>query len=126
MTEISLLDVKNLSITLGCSGYGITPVEGVSFSVAPGEVLGIVGESGSGKSLTLRSIIGLLPKRSHVGGSLNLFGKSYDPNTMRGHGIAMIFQEPMTALNPTMRVGDLIADPHFAEIAGASGSGKGC
>ncbi len=111
MTETPLLDVKDLSITLGQRGQGITPVDNVSFSVAPGEVLGIVGESGSGKSLTLRSIIGLLPKASRIGGSIRLFGKAHDPNTMRGHGIAMIFQEPMTALNPTMRVGDLIGEP---------------
>jgi oligopeptide/dipeptide ABC transporter ATP-binding protein len=77
--------------------------------------LGIVGESGSGKSLTLLSILGLLPSGGEIEGDVQFSFRSGVSNTttpegVRGHGVAMIFQEPMTALNPTMRVGDLIAE----------------
>ena len=80
-----------------------------------GEALGIAGESGSGKSLTLKSIIGLLPPAAIVGGDLRFTldreePVNYEPAEVQGHGISMIAQEPMTALNPTMRVGDLIAE----------------
>lgn len=105
-----LLDVENLSISLGKLGSQITPVDGVTFSVEAGQALGLVGESGSGKSLTLRAIIGLLPPHSQVKGSLRFKGKPYKQAELRGRGIGMIFQEPMIALNPTMRVGDFIAE----------------
>jgi oligopeptide/dipeptide ABC transporter ATP-binding protein len=100
----------------------VTPVDGVSFSVQAGESLGIVGESGSGKSLTLRSILGLLPPNGEVDGAVRFCldhgaADGVTAEDARGRGVAMIFQEPMTALNPTMRVGDLIAE-------GARASGK--
>jgi oligopeptide/dipeptide ABC transporter ATP-binding protein len=110
-----LLEVNDLSVTLQLGGRSITPVEGVSLTVSRGEALGIAGESGSGKSLTLKSIIGLLPPGAVVGGELRFALDrdepiAYDPADVHGHGISMISQEPMTALNPTMRVGDLIAE----------------
>lgn len=105
-----LLKVENLSISLGKPGSQITPVDGVTFSVEAGQALGLVGESGSGKSLTLRAIIGLLPPHSEVKGALTFKGKPYKQEDLRGRGIGMIFQEPMIALNPTMRVGDFIAE----------------
>jgi oligopeptide/dipeptide ABC transporter ATP-binding protein len=110
-----LLDVSDLSVTLKRAGKPITPVDGVSFTVDRGEAVGIAGESGCGKSLTLKSIIGLLPPGAVTGGQLKFTlhrdePVPYEPADVQGHGISMISQEPMTALNPTMRVGDLIAE----------------
>jgi len=110
-----LLTVEGLRVHLTLGGRQITPVDGVSFTVGRGEALGIVGESGSGKSLTLRSILGLLPPGGQIEGDLRFTPgdgtqEAMIPEEVRGHGVAMIFQEPMTALNPTMRVGDLIAE----------------
>jgi oligopeptide/dipeptide ABC transporter ATP-binding protein len=110
-----ILEVSDLSVTLPRAGKTITPVEGVSFTLDRGEVLGIAGESGCGKSLTLKSIIGLLPPGAEVGGELKFALDReepilYEPADVHGHGISLISQEPMTALNPTMRVGDLISE----------------
>jgi len=110
-----LLEVKDLSITLKRAGKPITPVDGVSLALERGQALGIAGESGCGKSLTLKAIIGLLPPGAIVGGDLRFALDQdapipYSPADVHGHGISIIFQEPMTALNPTMRVGDLIAE----------------
>ncbi|MGA9162807.1 MAG: ABC transporter ATP-binding protein, partial [Actinomycetota bacterium] len=110
-----LLTIEDLRVHLSLGDTWIVPVDGVTLSVERGEFLGIAGESGSGKSLTLRSIVGLLPAGSRVEGRLlfSLDGETQrqlDVEEVRGRGVAMIFQEPMTALNPTMRVGDLIAE----------------
>jgi oligopeptide/dipeptide ABC transporter ATP-binding protein len=102
-------------------------VRDLSFSIAPGDVLGLVGESGSGKSVTSLAIMRLLPAQARLSGEI-LFsadGKardlsSLDDNSMRqlrGSRMAMIFQEPMTALNPVMRVGDQIAEAVLAHHA---------
>ena len=111
----ALLDVQDLRVRLKAGTTEIAPVDGVTFSVARGEALGIVGESGSGKSLTLKAILGLLPLGSKLDGSLRFSVSADDveevgPDQMRGRGVSMIFQEPMTALNPTMRVGRLVAE----------------
>lgn len=96
MSADTTLDVHALEISVGTG----LAVKGVSLSVRPGECLGIVGESGSGKSLTLRAVADVLPRGvERVGGTVSLAGRS-----------AMVFQEPMTTLNPTMRVGDFIAE----------------
>jgi ABC-type dipeptide/oligopeptide/nickel transport system ATPase component len=109
-----LLDVQHLSVTFG----GPTPaVDDVSFSIAQGETLGLVGESGSGKSVTAFSILRLLQPPGRIVGGRVLF-KARDLLTLtesemrevRGAGISLIFQEPMTALNPVIRVGDQIAE----------------
>jgi peptide/nickel transport system ATP-binding protein len=95
-------------------------VRDVSFTIAPGEVLGLVGESGSGKSITSLAIMRLLPPQARVSGEI-LFSENGSPRNLttipddsmrqlRGSRVAMIFQEPMTALNPVMRVGDQIAE----------------
>jgi oligopeptide/dipeptide ABC transporter ATP-binding protein len=99
-------------------------VNDLSFSIAPGEVLGLVGESGSGKSITSLAIMRLLPPQAKVSGEIffsengstrNLAELSDDAvRRLRGSRIAMIFQEPMTALNPVMRVGNQIAEAVFA------------
>ncbi|MFY9561266.1 MAG: ABC transporter ATP-binding protein [Terriglobales bacterium] len=100
-------------------------VRELSFSIAPGEVLGLVGESGSGKSITSLAIMGLLPPAATVTGEINFQNGNGSASTLlnlppdslrdlRGSRIAMIFQEPMTALNPVMRVGDQIAEAVLA------------
>jgi len=117
----ALLDVRNLSISFpASSGAGVAAVSDVSFHIAPGEVLGLVGESGSGKSVTALAIMRLLVPQARVQGELRFAGReltTLDANEMRrlrGSSIAMIFQEPMTALNPVMRVGDQIAEAILA------------
>ena len=110
----ALLSVKNLSVGFHTDRGDVTAIEDVSFEVRAGEILGIVGESGCGKSVTSRSIMRLLPKyNSFIGpqSEINFDGKNLahaDEKTMRdirGDRIAMIFQEPMTALNPVFTIG---------------------
>ncbi len=102
-------------------GQGLlAAVREVSLTLAPGEVLGLVGESGSGKSATALAIMRLLPTEARVEGELRLDGRdllsasSDQMRDIRGARMAMIFQEPMTALNPVMRVGDQIAEAVLA------------
>jgi ABC-type dipeptide/oligopeptide/nickel transport system ATPase component len=109
-----LLDVQHLSVSFGGP---VLAVDDVSFQVMAGETLGVVGESGSGKSVTAFSILRLLqPPGRIVGGSVTFQGRDLlslserDMREVRGAGISLIFQEPMTALNPVMRVGDQIAE----------------
>jgi oligopeptide/dipeptide ABC transporter ATP-binding protein len=118
-----LLDVRKLNIefsTQAVSAQSLAAARDLNFSIAPGEVLGLVGESGSGKSITSLAIMRLLPPQARVSGEIIFSedGETRDLATLpsesmrqlRGSRIAMIFQEPMTALNPVMRVGDQIAE----------------
>ena len=108
-----LLEVRNLTIRFGST----TVVDNVSFDVNAGERLGIIGESGSGKTLTSLAVIGLLPETADVSGSVKFNGKELtnlsdrELSSIRGKHIGMVFQEPLTALNPLMRVGKQIAQP---------------
>ena len=112
MTAAPLLSVRDLSVRFG----DFLAVDGVGFDVAPGEVVCIVGESGSGKSVTGRAIMGLLDGSVRRSGEILLRGEALQEasekrmNAVRGKEISMIFQEPMTALNPGMRVGAQIAE----------------
>jgi peptide/nickel transport system ATP-binding protein len=127
----ALLDVRNLNIefpsrneSAGGRSRPLVAVRDLSFSIAPGEVLGLVGESGSGKSLTSLAVMRLLPPQAGVSGEIVFHNGKGDQNLLRladeemrglrGSRIAMIFQEPMTALNPVMRVGDQIAEAVLA------------
>jgi ABC-type dipeptide/oligopeptide/nickel transport system ATPase component len=112
-----LLDVDHLTVAFEGSGAPLIAVDDVSFSVGAGQTLGLVGESGSGKSMTALAIMGLLPSQGRVtSGTIAFQGRNLltlpesEMRAIRGAGISMIFQEPMTALNPVMRIGDQVAE----------------
>ena len=114
---MSLLEVNHLSVQLLTPRGPARAVRDISFSLAHGETLGLIGESGCGKSITALSLMGLLPDNATVGGSIQfdgqeLVGASDDSlRKLRGNRIGMIFQEPMTALNPVHTVGHQVAEP---------------
>ena len=114
---MALLEVEHLTISLATAQGRVPVVRDASFALPPGGTLGIVGESGSGKSLTALALMGLLPERAEVFGSIGFDGQeltSLGDNAMRklrGADIAMVFQEPMTGLNPLHRIGVQIAEP---------------
>ncbi len=109
----ALLSVRDLSVTFGIrGGKPVRAVDEVSFEIRPGEHLGLVGESGSGKSVTSLAVMGLLPKRGvKVAGEVMYGGRnlldvsSKQMNSIRGREIAMVFQDPMTSLNPVVTIG---------------------
>jgi oligopeptide/dipeptide ABC transporter ATP-binding protein len=113
-----LLSVRDLKVTFAGRGRTVTAVDGVSFDIRPGEIFGLVGESGCGKSVTCRSLIRLFggAAPSRMEGSITFEGRDLvtlrnsDFVDIRGSRIAMIFQDPMTALNPTMRIGRQIQE----------------
>ena len=112
MTPEIILDIKDLSISFGRGENSVEVVNKISFNISENEILGVVGESGSGKSVTAMSIMGLLPKKtSQIKGAIFFNGtdilkeKSEVVRALRGKKIAMIFQEPMSALNPSLRCG---------------------
>jgi peptide/nickel transport system ATP-binding protein len=124
-SEAAILRVEDLTVTF----CGHEAVKNLSFAIAPGETLGLVGESGSGKSATSLAMLRLLPPEAHVSGSIWYDGVDLlalperEMRARRGREIAMIFQEPMTALNPMMRVGEQIAEAvraHHPEIRRAA------
>jgi oligopeptide/dipeptide ABC transporter ATP-binding protein len=116
--ETPVLDVRNLHVEFATYGGIVKAVRGVSFGVAAGRTLAIVGESGCGKSVSVQSIMGLIPMppgRITQGSALFrgvdiVRQKIVDGDDVRGSRIGMIFQDPMSALNPTMRIGDQIAE----------------
>ncbi|HWO17067.1 MAG TPA: ABC transporter ATP-binding protein [Solirubrobacterales bacterium] len=112
-----LLEVRDLRVGFATEGGLVQAVDGVSFDLAPGEVLAIVGESGSGKSVTAQTVLGLTRSpNSRIEGSVRLRGgelvdaSEADLQKVRGDEIAMIFQDPMTSLNPVYRVGYQIVE----------------
>jgi oligopeptide/dipeptide ABC transporter ATP-binding protein len=110
----NVLTVRGLSVKVRDTPL----VSDVDLTVGAGERVGLIGESGSGKSLTALSVLGLLPEDVYAGGSVRLDGVDHEligadegrMSQVRGRDIAMVFQEPMTALNPTMRIGDQLAE----------------
>jgi peptide/nickel transport system ATP-binding protein len=117
MSETPLIEVENLRIDLEGQGQQHAAVEGVSFRIHRGETFGLVGESGCGKSITALALIGLLkPPLGIGGGRIRLEGREIqalgaaEARKLRGNRISMIFQEPMTALNPLSPVGRQIAE----------------
>ena len=119
MTEPSL-QVERLEVDFPTKDGVVHAVRGVDFTLAPGEVVGIVGESGSGKSVTALASMGLLPKSADVRGSIRFQGrellglKEKQLTKIRGTGIAMIFQDPMTSLNPVYTIGWQITEAILA------------
>src|SRR5271157_5662080 len=112
-----LLEVANLVIDLATPEGAKRVVNGGTFALDEGESLGVVGESGSGKTMTALALMGLTPEGARVSGSIRFEGRELvglDEEAMsalRGDRIAMVFQEPMTALNPLHRVGAQVAEP---------------
>jgi peptide/nickel transport system ATP-binding protein len=114
-----VLEVENLRTEFHLRSGSVAAVDGVSFTVGAGECVGLVGESGCGKSTTGLSIMKLLPNVGHVvGGSIKLLGRDLGPLSeremrhVRGNDVAMIFQDPMTSLNPTWTIGDQIGEAY--------------
>ncbi|WP_436520939.1 ABC transporter ATP-binding protein [Actinoplanes sp. HUAS TT8] len=111
-----LLRVENLSVTFRSPAGPVTAVRGISYDVRPGEVLGIVGESGSGKSVSSLAVMGLLPPTAAITGSASFQGKQLlglgdkQISQIRGSRLAMVFQDPLSALTPVYTVGEQIAE----------------
>lgn len=109
---MSFLQIENLNLSI----YGIDILKDVSLSAAKGEIVGIIGESGSGKSMTAYSVMNLVPTGAEINGTITLDGQDLLAKTeaemcaIRGNDIGMIFQEPMTALNPVKTIGDQVAE----------------
>lgn len=112
-----LLEVSNLRVRLQTHRGPADAVRGVSFALERGETLGLIGESGCGKSLTAMALMGLLPESAEVSGNIRFDGQELVGTSdaqmcrLRGHRIGMVFQEPMTALNPVHTIGRQVAEP---------------
>ena len=119
MTSVStqpLLSLRDLTVTFATEQGPVEAVKGIDLDINPGEVVAVVGESGSGKSVTAMAILSLLPSTATRTGAIMMNGRDLttltekELNVVRGQEISMVFQEPMTALNPTMRIGEQIAE----------------
>ncbi|BCG90143.1 ABC transporter ATP-binding protein [Mesorhizobium sp. 113-3-9] len=116
MKDEALLDVRDLKIAFDTPFGYVDAVRGVSFSIRKGEIISLVGESGSGKSITMRAVMGLLPPSARISGSVKLLGSELigcpakKLEQLRGSRMSMIFQDPLTALNPVLTVGDQVME----------------
>lgn len=112
----ALLEVRRLSVAFAEGSGRKTAVDDISFVVNKGEILGVVGESGSGKSMTALTVMGIQPEDAEVSGSILFQGRDLlrlsegELNQVRRNGMGMVFQEPMTSLNPVMKVGAQVAE----------------
>jgi peptide/nickel transport system ATP-binding protein len=115
-SETEILRVEDLTVSFPTDDGVVKAVRGVSYSLREREVLGIVGESGSGKSVSSMAVMGLLPSSAQITGSIMFRGKDVlsmsakEQRSLRGRKIGMIFQDPMTALNPVYTIGDQLAE----------------
>ena len=112
----SILQIRDLRVTFNTQVGELKAVRGIDVDVAPGEILGVAGESGSGKSVSFLAAMGLLPSSATISGSVMLDGKELIGakrkaiRSVRGKSLAMVFQDPLSALNPVHRVGDQIVE----------------
>jgi peptide/nickel transport system ATP-binding protein len=126
VTETPALAIEDLSVSFSGSGQTVRAVDGVSIEVRPGEVVAVVGESGSGKSVTSLSTLGLLPPTATTTGTVRVGGVDVTTldgerlRAIRGAEVAMVFQEPMTALNPAFTVGWQVAEALRLHVGGLS------
>lgn len=118
-----VLSIRNLSVEIPTRQGVVKPVDGVSYDIGKGEILGVVGESGAGKSMAGNAVIGLLNAPAHIsGGEIWLNGKRIDPlkgedmRRLRGKEIGMIFQDPLTSLNPLLTVGDQLTETMLTHL----------
>lgn len=119
----TVLSIRNLSVEIPTRQGIVKPVDGVSYDIDRGEILGVVGESGAGKSMAGNAVIGLLNPPAHIsGGEIWLNGKRIDPlegeamRRLRGKEIGMIFQDPLTSLNPLLTVGDQLTETMLTHL----------
>lgn len=128
MSAQPLLEINSLTIELATPAGWVRPVNEVSLGIAAGEAVGLVGESGSGKTMLSLALMGLLPQDSRISGKIDFGGNRLERLnerqwlSVRGREIAMIFQEPMTSLNPVMRAGTQIEEAIRAHEPGLSNS----
>ena len=112
-----VLEIRDLRVTFPTESGAVQAVRGVDVTVAAGEMLGVVGESGSGKSVTFLAAMGLLPKTAKIEGSVKVHGlelvgmNNSEMRKQRGKRISMIFQDPLSALNPTHKIGHQVIFP---------------
>ena len=127
----AVLELQDLTVEIPTRRGLVRPVDGVSWAIAPGEILGVVGESGAGKSMTGNAIIGLLdPPARIASGRVLLNGERIDdasPSAMRrirGKRIGMVFQDPLTSLNPLLPIGDQIAETVQTHLGASQGEAR--
>ena len=118
-----VLSIRNLTVEIPTRHGILKPVDGVSYDIAAGEIVGVVGESGAGKSMAGNAVIGLLNPPAHIaGGEIWLNGGQIDHLTreqmrrLRGKEIGMVFQDPLTSLNPLLRIGDQLTETILAHL----------
>lgn len=119
----AVLSVRDLTVEIPTRHGVLKPVDNVSYDIAPGEILGVVGESGAGKSMAGNAVIGLLNRPAHIAsGEILLTGKRIDNlsrtqlRKIRGKQIGMVFQDPLTSLNPLIRIGDQLTETMLAHL----------
>ncbi len=132
MSAAPLLSVRDLRVVFDSRRGALTALDGVSFDIMPGEILGVVGESGAGKSLTGTAVIGLLdPPGRIAGGSIHFDGKRIDNlppaemRDLRGRQIGAIFQDPLTSLHPLLTVGDQLVETILTHLPMSSADARG-
>lgn len=120
----AVVSIRNLSVEIPTRAGVVKPVDGVSYDIAPGEILGVVGESGAGKSMAGNAVIGLLNPPAHIsGGEIWLNGTRIDHlegeamRRLRGKDIGMIFQDPLTSLNPLLTIGDQLTETMLTHLS---------
>ncbi|MFK7876207.1 MAG: ABC transporter ATP-binding protein [Paracoccaceae bacterium] len=117
------LSLQNLTVEIPTRHGVLRPVDGVSYDIAPGEILGVVGESGAGKSMAGNAVIGLLNRPAHIAaGQISLNGTRIEALTgeamrrLRGKEIGMVFQDPLTSLNPLLKIGDQLTETMLSHL----------